>query len=117
MHFESFAPGKYGYEPRTYEYRQRKQREHGHDQPLVLSGSFKQDTTSWAEIVTSSNRVTVKMRAHVLNLVNRALHDPNYPNIKEEATAVAPEEADRFADWLNDKTSEGLNNIDLTSTT
>lgn len=117
LHFKSFAPGKYGYEPRTYDYRQRKRRKHGHDQPLVFSGSFKRDTTSWAEIVTTQNKATVKMRASVLNLVNRAINDPNYPNIKEEATAVAPGEEQRFAQWLDDKASEALNNIDTTITT
>lgn len=111
LHFRSFAASRYGYEQRSPKYRERKRRETGQSRPLVYTGSFKQDSTSWAEIRASEDEATVVMRARVLNLVGRAMSDPSYPNIKQEATAVTSQEADRFAEWLDSVVSGRLNSL------
>lgn len=115
LHFQSFAATRYGYEPRTREYRERKRRIMGHDLPLVYSGSFRQETTSWAEIRATEEGASVTMRAQVLNLVGRSSRDPNYPDIREEATTVAPQEQQRFAEWLDDVTTGRMNELQGTT--
>lgn len=116
LHFKSFARGRYGYQPRSYKYRQHKREVMGETRPLVYTGTLMHDTTSWAEVRPKSSGVKVTMRSPVLNLVGRSQSDPSYPNVKEEMTAVAPGEVNRFAEWVDEKMVDALNGIDKTKT-
>ncbi len=115
LHFSPFAATKYGYQDRSYSYRQRKRRVHGHDTPLVYSGTLKHDVMAWAEVRTSADETSVIMRSNVLNLVGRRQSDPSYPDIKAELTAVAPEEPDRFAQWVDQRATQKLQDLEQTA--
>lgn len=112
LKFEPFAGALYGYAPRTYAYRQRKQRVMGHDRPLVWSGTLKHDVLAWAEIQSTADGANIVMRSNVLNLVGRRLGDPSYPDIGAELTSVAPAEPQRFAEWLDAVATQKMEALD-----
>jgi len=96
LHFREFAASRYGYQARSRQYQRRKRRRQGHARPMVWSGRMERDLQSAAQIIADPDSAEIRMasRARALNL-----HGPQF---REELTAVAPEEADRFARTLDD---------------
>lgn len=108
FHFTRAAASKYGYQPRTGDYNESKQRKKGHSKPLVWSGQLKEDITSSAQIEATQGEgatITMSSGARALNLSSQI----GYPNLRNEITSVAPDEPPRWAQRLHRAVTARLN--------
>lgn len=108
LHFRSFARHRYNYEKRSPSYNQQKSRIWGHRLPLVWSGTMREELLGMAEIRANSKRVKIKLDANALRFSRRA----NYPDMRAEVAAIAPEEPQRFAELLDENVTQQLNEVD-----
>lgn len=93
LHFESHAYLRYGaaYTPRSARYNRAK----GHSRPMVYSGTMMRQALQRSETIPSTKRVRVVLKD--LQAVNRWSGSRPGPNFRDELTAVAPDELQRFA--------------------
>ncbi|OQB96826.1 MAG: hypothetical protein BWX86_00538 [Verrucomicrobia bacterium ADurb.Bin122] len=109
LHFEPSAFNRYGFQARSARYTKRKVARYGTSRPMVWTGQLERAATSSAAVAATSAGVAVRFSsgARALNFSSRR----NYPDLRAELTAVAPEEPERFARYLDARVRERLTDI------
>lgn len=114
LHFQDSAYTRYGTERRSAKYNKSKLSRFGHQRPLVWTGQLEQSATSSARIAATPRgvEITFSSGSRALNFSGsgkrRVFH---YPNMRAELTAVATDEPDRFARFLDSRVVAHLQEI------
>ena len=103
-HFKPSARTRYKYRPRSLKYKNRKQRQRFHDNPLEFTGEMKRKAVRQARITGSSKSARATMNVPWYATKNFRGKD----TYADEMTAVTPSEANKMAKNLSEEIPKKL---------
>lgn len=108
-HFQTRAIGKYGYEPRTRKYSDRKEKKYGHRRPLEFSGDSKREAGRGIRLTTRQQRGQTYIQARgTMNVPKYFYYQPGGVDMPFELTMTTGVEEDQMARVYHDKATEAI---------